>query len=118
MSRVLIVDDSLVTRQILREELEQNGHSVAGEAANGGEAVSLFRKSKPDAVLMDITMDDMDGLEAIRRIREINSRVVIIVVSALAEPKIVEETRRLGAADFLPKPFTPDDFRTCISRHL
>lgn len=118
MSSILIVDDSRVMRDILKDEVISNGHTVAGEASDGREALRLFQMLKPDAVLMDITMDDMDGIEAIGLILSTGPKTVIIVVSALCDAKVIREAKKLGAVDYLTKPFTSEEFKACIEKNL
>jgi two-component system chemotaxis response regulator CheY len=118
MARVLVVDDSKVVRQMIREELEKCGHIVAGEAGTGREAITLFRKEKPDLVTMDIIMDDIDGIDAIRKILTIDKKAKIIVISALEQESIVDELKRLGVVDYISKPFVPQELSMRLSEIL
>ncbi|MFZ5634446.1 MAG: response regulator [Bacillota bacterium] len=105
--RVLIADDSLFVRSYLRSIIEEAGHQVAGEAGNGQEALNLYVENKPDIVTMDITMPDVNGLEAIKMIRAHDPNARIVVVSAMGQENIVKEAFALGARGFIAKPFVP-----------
>lgn len=101
----MIVDDSMFMRGMLREMLEQNGYEVAGEAENGIEAIEKYQELKPDLVTMDITMPDMTGLVALKKIREIDDNAKVIMCSAMGQNAMVMEAMRNGALDFIIKPF-------------
>ena len=105
MSKVLIVEDAPFIREMIRDILESHDHEIAGEAANGLEAIEKYRLLKPDVVLMDILMPGMDGLSAIMKIIEVDSKAKIIVVSALVKEALRKEALRAGAVDFVAKPF-------------
>ncbi|MBN2353707.1 MAG: response regulator [Spirochaetales bacterium] len=115
MSRALIVDDSTLIRSIIAEELRRLGHEVAGEAAGGREAVRLFGELIPDLVFMDLALDEIDGLESIRRIRALSPSVRIVVVSALERANVASELQALGVDRYLRKPFTPEDLRAVLA---
>jgi len=103
--KVLIVDDAAFMRMLLRDIITKAGYEVAGEAANGVEAVEKYRELKPDVVTMDITMPEMDGIQAIKKIREIDPGAKIIVCSAMGQQSMVIEAIQAGAKDFIVKPF-------------
>ncbi|MCS7174512.1 chemotaxis protein CheY [Pseudothermotoga sp.] len=103
--RVLIVDDAAFMRMLLKDIITKAGYEVAGEAANGAEAVEKYRELKPDVVTMDITMPEMDGITAIKKIREIDPNAKIIVCSAMGQQAMVIEAIQAGAKDFIVKPF-------------
>lgn len=103
--RILIVDDAMFMRGMLRGILEQNGYEVVGEASNGIEAIEKYKELKPDLVTMDITMPDMTGLVAVKAIREIDSDARVIMCSAMGQNTMVMEAMRNGALDFIIKPF-------------
>lgn len=108
MASVLIVDDTLFMRASIKQMLEANGHSVAGEASNGVEAIERFAAVKPDVILMDITMPDMDGLEALRRIKEIDPSAKVVMCTAMGQQAMVAKAVELGAQQFIVKPFQPE----------
>jgi len=103
--RVLIVDDAAFMRMLLKDIITKAGYEVAGEAANGVEAVEKYRELKPDVVTMDITMPEMDGITAIKKIKEIDPNAKIIVCSAMGQQAMVIEAIQAGAKDFIVKPF-------------
>lgn len=105
---VLITDDTAFMRMTLRNVIEKNGYTVVGEAADGEEAVALYKELKPDMVTMDITMPKMDGISAIKEIMKIDPNARIIVCSAMGQKPMVIEALSAGAKDFLVKPFDAD----------
>jgi two-component system chemotaxis response regulator CheY len=106
--RILITDDALFMRVTLKNILSQNGYEVCGEATNGAEAVTLYQSLKPDLVTMDITMPEMDGLAALKAIRQHDPQARVVMVSAMGQKTMVVEAIQNGAKDFIVKPFQPD----------
>ncbi|HOA40575.1 MAG: response regulator [Halanaerobiales bacterium] len=104
MKRVLIVDDAAFMRLNLKNILKDN-YEIAGEAENGQEAVEMYQELKPDFVTMDITMPIMDGLEAIKAIKDFDPEANIIVCSAMGQQKMIIKAIEAGAKDFIVKPF-------------
>jgi len=102
---ILIVDDAIFMRKMLSDILKEAGHRIAGEAANGKEAVEMYTKLKPDLVTMDIIMPEMNGIDAVKQIIEADERAVILVVSAMGQQQLVVEAIQAGAKDFIVKPF-------------
>lgn len=102
---LLIVDDALIIRMRIREIALQAGWEVIGEAANGTQAVEMYRNLKPDLVTLDIVMPEMDGVEALRRIREEAPQARVCMVSAVNQREKLTECIKLGAIDFIVKPF-------------
>lgn len=105
---VLIVDDVKYMRDRLREILSELGVQVVGEAENGAIGVELYQTLHPDAVFMDVAMPEMNGLEALQRIKQADPMAKTLVCSASGNKEVVMEAIRLGAADFIAKPFQPD----------
>ncbi len=103
--RILIADDLSFIRMLQKEVLTDGGYRIVGEAANGLEAIEKYKALKPDVVLMDILMPGMDGLSAIMKIMEQDTKAKIIVVSALVKEALRKEAMRAGAVDFVAKPF-------------
>jgi len=103
---VLVVDDAAFMRMMLRQILSGEGY-VVHEAVNGRDAVEKYGSIRPDLVTMDITMPEMDGLEAIRRIRELDQSARVLVVSAMGQQQMIVEALESGALDFVVKPFQP-----------
>ena len=108
MKRVLIVDDAAFMRMMIKDILQKNGFEVVGEASNGVEAVNLYKKERPDVVTMDITMPDMDGIEAVKEIRTFDENAKIIMCSAMGQQSMVMDAIKSGAKDFIVKPFQAD----------
>lgn len=106
--RVLIVDDASFMRKMLKEILEKNGYEIAGEAENGNEALDKFKELNPDIVTLDITMPGIDGLAALKIIKEENPRTVCIMCSAINAKDTLITALKYGADDFVVKPFQPE----------
>ena len=107
--RLLIVDDSSIVRRIIERQFRTHDITEIYEASNGRMALEIYRDKKPDLVTMDITMPEMDGLEAVRAIVSINPKARILVISALADAATAVEAVKLGARGFVCKPFTPEE---------
>ena len=117
--KVLIVDDAQFTRNMLKniiDKIEQI--EVIGEASNGVEAISLYKKLKPDLVTMDLVMPEKGGIEATEEILKLNSKALIIVVSALGQEALVLEAAKKGAKDFIQKPFKTEQILEVMDRIL
>ena len=118
MARVLIVDDAAFMRKMLTDALVKGGHEVVGEAGNGEEAVSLYQSLRPDLATLDITMPVKDGLEALKEIRAFDPGSRVIMCSALGQESKVLESIKLGAKDFVVKPFQADRVLEAIGKAL
>jgi len=115
-NKVLIVDDAAFMRMMIKDILEKNGYDVIGEASNGLVAVDLYKKEKPDVVTMDITMPDMDGIEAVKQIRAFDPNAKIIMCSAMGQQSMVMDAIKSGAKDFIVKPFQADRVLEAIKK--
>jgi two-component system, chemotaxis family, chemotaxis protein CheY len=115
--RILITDDALFMRVTLKRILTDAGYEVVGEASNGLEAVALFGDLKPDLVTMDITMPEMDGIEALKVIREKDPSASVVMCSAMGQQNLMVEALQAGAKEFIVKPFQADKVIEVISRH-
>ncbi|WP_277613393.1 response regulator [Brevibacillus humidisoli] len=115
MARVLIVEDTAFMRKILIEMLEGE-HEVCGEAGNGREAIRLYKELSPDIVTMDVTMPDIQGIDALREIIAHDPDAKILMCSAMGQRQIVLEAMKLGAKDFIVKPFQKERLLDAISR--
>jgi two-component system chemotaxis response regulator CheY len=115
---VLIVDDLQFIKIVLRDILEKSGFHVVGEASNGKQAISMYQERHPDVVLMDITMPDMDGLTALKKIKEIDPEARVIICSALGQQKLIVQAIQLGARDFIVKPFQPPRVISALKKAL
>lgn len=105
---VMIVDDSHMARTVLKDLLERNGYSVIAEATNGREAVEIFHDNFPDLITLDITMPEMDGVECLKRILDIDPDQKVIMITAAGQQSKVVEALKLGAKQFITKPFEKD----------
>jgi two-component system chemotaxis response regulator CheY len=121
MAKILVVDDSLFMRKSLSDILEKEGHEVVGEAQNAKEAVSLYKKLKPDLMTLDIVMPEVEGLDAMKALRTITSYdrgARVLMVSAMGQQELVVESIRSGARDFVVKPFQPSQVAGAVRRLL
>jgi len=117
MSTVLVVDDSRFQRMMLSKVIKAQGHEVV-EAADGNEAVSRYQESRPDLALMDVTMPNKDGLQALEEIRGLDPEASVIMLTALDQDSVVVKAVALGAEDFLPKPVPPDRLAAVLTKIL
>jgi two-component system, chemotaxis family, chemotaxis protein CheY len=118
MAHILLVDDSRTSRKILRSVLEDNGHTIIGEAVNGKEGVEKYKELKPDLVTMDITMPILDGLEALQQIIAYDDAAKIVMITAAGQKNKMVDALKFGAAEFLAKPFEYNQIIDIISRVL
>lgn len=102
---ILICDDAAFMRMMIKDILTKNGYDVAGEAENGQKAVEKYKELNPDLVLMDITMPEKDGIQALKEIKGSNPNALIIMCSAMGQQAMVIESIQAGAKDFIVKPF-------------
>jgi two-component system chemotaxis response regulator CheY len=116
MSRILVVDDSRSSRKILRTILEDAGHEVIGEAMDGQDGVNKFKELRPDLVTLDITMPVMDGLEALKCIREVDGNAKVIMVTAAGQQNKMIDAIKLGASEFVTKPFEPEEIIKMVNK--
>ena len=105
---ILICDDAAFMRMMIKDILTKNGYTVIGEAENGAKAVEKYAELKPDLVLMDITMPEMDGIQALKKIKEGDPSATVIMCSAMGQQAMVIESIQSGAKDFIVKPFQAD----------
>lgn len=116
MAKVLIVDDAAFMRMMIKDILQKNGYEVVGEAGNGLQAVELYKTHKPDLVTMDITMPEMDGIEAVKAIKAMDANAKVIMCSAMGQQSMVMDAIKAGAKDFIVKPFQADRVLEAIKR--
>lgn len=105
--KILVVDDAVFMRSMIREIFARAPFVIAGEAENGVEAVRLYRELRPDLTTMDIVMPQMDGITAVREIVRIDPMAKIVMCSALGQEMLIAEAIEAGARDFIVKPFQP-----------
>ena len=118
MKRVLIVDDAAFMRLTLKTMLERNGFQVVGEAENGRVGVAKCKELNPDIVTMDITMPEMDGLDALKNIRKNNPSASVIMVSAMGQERFILDAVSNGAKGFLVKPFKEENVISALNKLL
>jgi two-component system chemotaxis response regulator CheY len=115
LAKILVVDDAMFMRNKTSRLLSENGYQVV-EASNGEEAVKRHIEEKPDVVLMDITMPVLDGIEALKQIKENDPNVKVVMVTALGQKSMVLEALKAGARDFIVKPFQPDRLLEAVKK--
>ncbi|KRE98417.1 two-component system response regulator [Paenibacillus sp. Soil766] len=118
MAKILIVDDAAFMRMMLKDILTKGGHDVVGEAENGLVAIQKYQELKPDIVTMDITMPEMEGVEAVREIRKKDANAKIVMCSAMGQQGMVVQAIQAGAKDFIVKPFQGDRVLDAIRRAI
>jgi two-component system chemotaxis response regulator CheY len=118
MARVLVVDDAAFMRKLLSDALTSGGHEIVGEAGNGIEAVVRFQELKPELTTLDITMPEKDGLQALAEIMAIDPTAKVVMCSALGQEGKVLESIKLGAKDFVVKPFQPPRVLEAVGKAL
>jgi two-component system, chemotaxis family, chemotaxis protein CheY len=114
--KVLVVDDAAFMRMMVKDTLSKNGYDVVGEAENGAKAVELEKQLKPDLIIMDITMPEMDGIQALKEIKKNTGDAKIIMCSAMGQQAMVIEAIQSGAKDFVVKPFQPDRLLEAVKK--
>lgn len=117
-NRILIVDDAAFMRMMLKDILSKNGFEIAGEAENGVIAVDKYKELKPDLVTMDITMPELDGISAVKRIKSLDPNARIVMCSAMGQQAMVIDAIQAGAKDFIVKPFQPERVLEAIQKAL
>lgn len=115
---VMLVDDAAFMRMMLKDILGNNGYQIIGEAENGMIAVDKYSELKPDITIMDITMPEMDGLQAVKEIRAKDPQAKIIMCSAMGQQTMVIEAIQSGAKDFVVKPFQPERVLEAVGKAL
>ncbi len=118
MGRILLVDDAKFMRVTLGTILKKAGHEIVGKGENGREAVELYGNLQPDLVMMDITMPEMSGLDAMKEIKKKNPSAKVIMCSAMGQQKVVVESIEAGAKDFIVKPFDEGRVLEAVNRVL
>lgn len=109
---LLVVDDAIVIRELIKDIASAAGWQIVGEGANGQQAVERYEQLRPDAVTLDLVMPEYDGLHGLRAIRAVDPEAKVVIVSALEQKTVLKEAFKAGASDFLVKPF---DRRTLVS---
>lgn len=117
-TRILLADDLSFMRMVQKEILEEKGYEVVGEASDGIEAIEKYKTLRPDIVILDITMPNMNGLEAMHKIFDIDRKARIIMCSALGQQQLIVEAIKAGVKDFIVKPFKPERILSAIEKAL
>jgi two-component system chemotaxis response regulator CheY len=118
MAKVLIVDDSKYLRLMIRKILKKHGHTVVAEAETGIEAIDHYKQYMPNVVTMDVVMPKMNGLMAVKEIMEMDPKARIVIVTALGHEPLVRQALKIGAKDFVIKPFKVDQLVQAIEGAL
>ncbi|HOS69237.1 MAG TPA: response regulator [Bacillota bacterium] len=115
---ILIVDDAAFMRMMIKDVLSKNGFEISGEAENGAKAIEKFKETNPDLVIMDITMPEVDGIQAVKEIKKINNAAKVIMCSAMGQQAMVIEAIQAGAKDFIVKPFQAERIIEAVKKVL
>lgn len=114
--KILITDDAPIMRLMLKDVLSYHGYEIAGEASNGAEAVEMYKKLKPDLVTMDIVMPEKDGIQALQEILHDDPSAKVVMVTAIDQRDSLMKAIRLGAADYIVKPFEDDRVLSAVKK--
>lgn len=117
-NRILIVDDAAFMRMMIKDILTKNDYEVVGEAENGLKAIEKYKELSPDLVLMDITMPELDGIQAVKQIKAYDAAAKVIMCSAMGQQAMVIESIQAGARDFIVKPFQAERVIEAIQKVL
>lgn len=112
--RLLVTDDSMMIRELIKELALEAGWQIVGEATNGDEAIELFRQQRPNVTTLDLVMPVHDGLHALRGIRALDPQAKVLVISAISQTEVLKEALSLGASDFIVKPFKKDQAQRAL----
>ncbi len=115
---ILIVDDAAFMRMMIKDVLSKNGFEISGEAENGAKAIEKFKELDPELVIMDITMPEVDGIQAVKEIKKINGSAKVIMCSAMGQQAMVIEAIQAGAKDFIVKPFQAERIIEAVKKVL
>ena len=118
MARVLVVDDSEITRSMIGEFLLLNGHEVAGEAENMAQALAVYSAKRPDVVTLDLSMGADDGFAVLKALLSKDAAARVLIVSANTQKEIYDDLIKIGAKGFLTKPFKIDELDAAVSKAL
>lgn len=118
MSKIMVVDDANFMRMMLKDILLGAGFNSVIEAKSGGEAIIFTKVERPEIIILDVTMPDMDGIKALKKIKNFDPNIKVIMCSSLGQEDMVEECFNQGADDFIMKPFKPERIIQAISQFL
>lgn len=114
--RLLVIDDATIIREMIKDAASAAGFEIVGEANNGQLGIEQYQALRPDVVTLDMVMPEFDGLHALKGIREFDSNAQVLVVSAVEQTKLLKEAFKLGAADFIVKPFDPENLVATLEK--
>lgn len=114
--RILVVDDSPVTRAIVSDLLQVAGHEIVAEAENGAQALEALEAKKPDLITLDLALGAEDGIEVLKKIRKLDAGVKVLIVSANVQEGIYDQATKEGANGFIVKPFTLQDLAGAVKK--
>ena len=117
-ARILIVDDSMIIRKAIEDNLTDYNMEIVGTAGNGVEAIKIFQKTNPDIVTLDITMPELDGVEVLKKILKIKPSIKVIIITGNSDQITGIQCMSMGAKDFIAKPFAPEDLKKSFSKFL
>lgn len=112
---LLVTDDSMIVREMIKDLAAEAGWTVVGEAVNGQQAIEKYRALRPDAMTLDLVMPEYDGLYALRGVRAFDPQAKVLVVSAIDQAEVLQEAVKLGAADFIVKPFDKERAKRALA---
>jgi two-component system chemotaxis response regulator CheY len=115
---ILVVDDAAFMRMMIKDVLSKNGFEICGEAENGAKAIEKYKELNPDLVIMDITMPEVDGIQAVKEIKKLNGAAKVIMCSAMGQQAMVIEAIQAGAKDFIVKPFQAERIIEAVKKVL
>lgn len=115
-ANVLVVDDSAFMRNMLKNIIVQSGATIVGEGGDGQEAINKVEELKPQIIFMDIMMPNMNGLEALKVIKQQHPEVKVVMCTSAGQDKIIAEAVEAGASEFVKKPFKPDEINQVIAK--
>lgn len=115
---ILIVDDAMFMRQVIRKNLEEAGYKNIVEAKDGEEGVKVFQELRPDLVILDITMPVMSGIEALEKMKQVDADAKVIMCSAVGQELMIAKALEAGASDFIVKPFEKNNFERTVRYYL
>ena len=118
MANILIVDDSRTSRKILRQILEEAGHTIIGEGVDGEDGYLKCKELKPDLVTLDITMPKMDGIEALQLIKKNDDNIKVVMITAAGQKEKMIQAIKYGAAEFIAKPYEAEEVKEIIKNKI
>jgi two-component system chemotaxis response regulator CheY len=116
--KILLVDDAAFMRMMIKDILVKNGMTVCGEAQDGNDAIEKYKELQPDLVIMDITMPNLDGLDALKAIKKDYPEAKVVMCSAMGQESYVVDAIKSGASDFIVKPFQADRIVSTVQKVL